>query len=153
MLPVMMGILQHHVLHLHQSGLGASFVLVQLHGDEADILLGLRNDHVLQGVDPAAGLFDLGRHKLAGLLAFREPDQIREQIGQFFHRVVQIAGGKGVAVGVDVVGIRRSCGALKDRDLHAHHVSGMRLQIDLLLGGHQRHVQRLTAHTRAGEDI
>ena len=32
-LAVMVGLLQHHILHLHQAGLGAALVFVQLHGN------------------------------------------------------------------------------------------------------------------------
>lgn len=55
------GLLEHHILHLHEPDGGVAVVLLQLHGDILDALLGLRDHHIFQGIDPAAGLFNLLR--------------------------------------------------------------------------------------------
>ena len=86
----MVGRLQHHIFYFHQPGLGAALVFIQLHGNIADVLSGLRDHHMLQGVDSAAGLLDLRRHQLTGLLTFRQLKKIRQKIRQLLNCVIQV---------------------------------------------------------------
>ena len=107
---------------------------------------------MLQSVYTAPGLLNLRRHQLAGFLTLRQPQKVRQQIRQLLHRVVQIPGGEGESVGVYVVGVRRPGVDVKNGDLHAHHISGLRLQIYLLLGRHQRHVEGFLGHPGPGQN-
>ena len=119
---IVMRIFEHHVFYFHQPDLRGAFILVQLHGDVFDICLCLRDDDMFQGVDTAAGLLDLGGHKLARFLDLSEPSHLRQDVSQGFDRVVQITGCKCKAIGIDVVFISRSGLVLEYRNIHTHDI-------------------------------
>lgn len=60
LLLIMMLLLQHHILHLHQADLRASLIFIQLHRDIFDIFARLRNNYVFQRIDSPARFLDLG---------------------------------------------------------------------------------------------
>ena len=45
---------------------------------------------MLQRIDPATGSFDFRRQQLRGFFAFRQPQQIRQQLCQRINRLIQI---------------------------------------------------------------
>jgi hypothetical protein len=53
------GLLDHHILDLHQPRQVSAFVFIQFLRDGADGLLKNRDLYIFQRVDAAAGLFDL----------------------------------------------------------------------------------------------
>ena len=79
-LAVVVGFFEHHILNLHKPCLGTALIFIQLHGDVADILLGLGNHHMLQGIYTAAGLFNLRCHELAGLCSDKKSSAVRASL-------------------------------------------------------------------------
>ncbi len=55
---------------LHQPGLSAALILVELHGDVPDAALCLRDHHILERINAAASLFNFVGQELASLLDF-----------------------------------------------------------------------------------
>ena len=107
---------------------------------------------MLQRVYTASGLLNLGSHQLAGLLHLRKPEHIRQDVRKRFHRSVQVAGCKGKAVGVDIVGVCCPGLCVKHRNVDAHDILLSHLQAHLLLRRHQRRVERGLVHARSGDD-
>ena len=106
---------------------------------------------MLQGIYTAAGLFNLRCHELAGLFTLGQAQHIRQKVCQAFHRIIQIAGGKGKSIGIDIIGVRSPGLILEHRNLHAHHIPCLGFQINLLLGSHQGHIQGFVCHAGAGQ--
>ena len=104
---------------------------------------------MFERVDAPARFFDLARKQLTGLFDLRQPQQLRHDRGQRLHSVVQIAGGEGVAVGIDlaVLGGLQRCLIL--RHDHAHDVLFGHVHFHALRRHHQRNVQRGVAHHAA----
>ena len=76
----------------------------------------------LKGVDPPPGALDLRGHELHALFRPGQLQHILENLAQPVDGLVQLAGGLGVAVGVDV---RRGSGAGAEGilgDIYAHDV-------------------------------
>ena len=117
-----MGILEDHLLDLHQPGDVAPLVLIQLHGDVADLLLELGDHHVLQGVDPAAGLLDVRGQQLHGLLHLGQLQHVLEHLGERLQGGVQLTAGLGEAVGVDLRGVLVPGVEAVDGDVDGHDV-------------------------------
>ena len=80
MLFVVMSLLQHHVLDLHKSDLGASLILIKLHAYILYSLPGLRDDDMLKSIYTPSGLLYLRCEHLAGLLHLRQSQHIRKYI-------------------------------------------------------------------------
>ena len=146
----MVGLLQHHILHLHQAGLGAALVFVQLHGDIADLLLRFGDHHMFQRVHAAAGLFNFGSHQLAAFFHLGQAKKIRQKVCKALHGIVQIGAGKGKAIGINVGRVAGAGLIPEHRHIHAHHVAAVGFQQHLLLGGHHGGVQLFVAHAGAG---
>ena len=140
-----MRFLQHHVLDLHQAGGVAAFVFVQLHGDIADVLLGLRDHHIFQRVDTAAGLFNVLCQQLHGLFHLCQLQHIGKNRLHLLQCRVQLAAGLGKAVGQ-----QRVVAALGVEGVHrrvdAHDVLGTHLQRHAAAGTQQRLFQHLRPH-------
>ena len=148
----MMRILQHHIFHLRQTDLGASFILVQFHRNILDILLCLRNDHMLQGVDTSSGLLYLSCHKLAGFFCLCKLQHIRQDICQRFYGSVQITRCKCESIRIDIIRICRSSLRLKYRNVYTHDILLSDFQIYFLLRCHQCRVQGCFIHAGFGYD-
>ena len=58
---------------------------------------------MLQGVDAAPGLLNLGGQQLAGLLGLSQFQHVRKNRAQAGYRVIQIAGGEGEAIREHIV--------------------------------------------------
>ena len=65
LIAVMMCILQHHILYLHQTNLGTSLIFIQFHGNVLDALLCLWDNHMLQCIDTPPGFLNLTGQQLA----------------------------------------------------------------------------------------
>ena len=133
-----MRVLQHHVFDFHQTDLGRSLVLIQLHRNVFDVGLRLRDDDVFQSVYTTSGLFDLITHQLAGFLDLRQFQHIRQDICQRFDRIIQIAGRECKAIGIYIVGVRRLGTVGEIRNIYTHDVFLVRFEVDLLLWRQER---------------
>ena len=89
--PLLNGVSEQELLHLHQAYGVGPLVFVQLHGDIFDIFLHLRDLYILQGIDSAAGLFDLLRQQLGGLFDLGQLQHILEHLGHGRDRVIQLS--------------------------------------------------------------
>ena len=67
MLFVVMSLLQHHVLDLHKSDLGASLILIKLHAYILYSLPSLRDDDMLKSIYTPSGLLYLRCEHLASI--------------------------------------------------------------------------------------
>ena len=86
----MMRLVEQHILDLHQPCAAAAVVFLELHGDVLDSLLITGNHDVLQGIDPAARLFNFRRHQLAALFVLRKLDQVGEELVKAHDSVVKL---------------------------------------------------------------
>ena len=77
---IMMCFFKHHIFYLHQTNLGTSFVLIQLHRDILNRLLCLRNCHVFQCIYTASCFFNLSRHQLTRFFRLRKLQHIRQYL-------------------------------------------------------------------------
>ena len=114
------GLLEDHILDLHQANCIGSLVFIQLHGNVADILLHLRDLNILQRIYPAARLFNLLRQQLRSLFDLRQTQHILEYPGKCRHRIIQLTAGLREAVGVDAAALL--FGKMVAGHIHRHDI-------------------------------
>ena len=140
------GFLEEHILHLHQPRRGGAVIFIQLHGDIPNRLLGVRDHHIFQRVNPAAGLFDLLRHELGGFFDLRQLEHLLKHLAQRVYGSIQLTGGGRKAIGIDIrigLGLRLE---IIDGNIDGHDVLHGHRQLHALLGIEQRLLHGLGAH-------